>query len=328
MLRRLVFPLGRPYVVPSDHLGHQVAQLLIEPSATRDRLTSGMYLPRVETDVIGAIELALEATLAAEPVEAKIRDAVKGGAHCRENRRGPSRCCAGSGRHQRRRVGACAPARRLADADHPRRRFCAGLGCVRTCGHRPWREAPRRSRTRPRPERRACSRSPRRAAAAMHPYFRRGSHERAGLRCRRYTNAIPEGAQPSRAVCRVRSRDPGGARAAQAHAVCAGRTRRSDPRLRQSVAGRGQHRPRRRVASRLRPQGARLDGDAQLRVGDAGARFRADQHSCRTLEPRARGRHRRLVARAAALFRQDGAVVRQTSARRERWAKRRRHSCN
>ncbi len=77
MLRRLVFPLGRPYVVPSDHLGHQVAQLLIEPSATRDRLTSGIYLPRVETDVIGEIELALEATLAAEPVEAKIRDAVK-----------------------------------------------------------------------------------------------------------------------------------------------------------------------------------------------------------------------------------------------------------
>jgi acyl-CoA dehydrogenase len=76
-LRRLVFPLGRPYVVPSDYLGHQVAQLLIEPSATRDRLTSGIYLSRVETDVIGEIELALEATLAAEPVEAKIRDAVK-----------------------------------------------------------------------------------------------------------------------------------------------------------------------------------------------------------------------------------------------------------
>jgi acyl-CoA dehydrogenase len=76
-LRRLVFPLGRPYVVPSDLLGHQVAQLLIEPSATRDRLTSGIYLPRVESDVIGAIELALEATLAAEPVEARIRDAVK-----------------------------------------------------------------------------------------------------------------------------------------------------------------------------------------------------------------------------------------------------------
>ena len=79
VLRRLVFPLGRPYVVPSDHLGHEVAQLLIEPSATRDRLTSGMYLPKSETDVIGAIEAAVDATLAAEPIEAKIRDAVKAG---------------------------------------------------------------------------------------------------------------------------------------------------------------------------------------------------------------------------------------------------------
>jgi acyl-CoA dehydrogenase len=34
-LRSIVFPLGRPYVVPSDQLGHDVARLLIEPSATR-----------------------------------------------------------------------------------------------------------------------------------------------------------------------------------------------------------------------------------------------------------------------------------------------------
>ncbi len=43
-LRRILFPLGRPYVVPSDRLGHEVAKLLIEPSATRDRLTAGMYV--------------------------------------------------------------------------------------------------------------------------------------------------------------------------------------------------------------------------------------------------------------------------------------------
>ena len=33
LLRRIIFPLGRPYVVPSDRLGHAVASLLIEPSA-------------------------------------------------------------------------------------------------------------------------------------------------------------------------------------------------------------------------------------------------------------------------------------------------------
>ncbi len=78
-LRLLVFPLGRPYVVPSDQLGHDVARLLIEPSATRDRLTSGMYLPKSEADIIGAIEAAVEATLAAEPIEAKIREGVRAG---------------------------------------------------------------------------------------------------------------------------------------------------------------------------------------------------------------------------------------------------------
>jgi acyl-CoA dehydrogenase len=78
-LRQLIFPLGRPYVVPSDELGHKVARLLLEPSATRDRLTSGMYVSSSEDNPVGAIELALAATLAAEPIEAKIKDAVKAG---------------------------------------------------------------------------------------------------------------------------------------------------------------------------------------------------------------------------------------------------------
>ncbi len=79
VLRRMVFPLGRPYMIPSDQAGHEVARLLIEPSATRDRLTSGIYLPQGESDAIGAIELALDATIAAEAVEAKIRAATKAG---------------------------------------------------------------------------------------------------------------------------------------------------------------------------------------------------------------------------------------------------------
>lgn len=78
-LNRIIFPLGHPYVVPSDELGHKVARLLIEPSATRDRLSAGMFIPRTEDEPIGAIELALEATIAAEAVESKIRAAVKTG---------------------------------------------------------------------------------------------------------------------------------------------------------------------------------------------------------------------------------------------------------
>jgi acyl-CoA dehydrogenase len=79
ILRLLVFPLGRPYAVPSDQLGHTVAKLLIEPSATRDRLTAGMFISSSEDNPVGAIELALAATLAAEPIESKIKDAVKAG---------------------------------------------------------------------------------------------------------------------------------------------------------------------------------------------------------------------------------------------------------
>jgi len=78
-LRRTIFPLGRPYVVPSDRLGGQVADLLIAPSATRDRLTADMYIPRDENDPVGVIEMALEATLKAEAIQAKIRVAQKTG---------------------------------------------------------------------------------------------------------------------------------------------------------------------------------------------------------------------------------------------------------
>ncbi len=54
VLRRLVvFPLGRPYVVPSDKLGHEVAALLITPSATRDRLTSDVYPPTGSSTSVG-----------------------------------------------------------------------------------------------------------------------------------------------------------------------------------------------------------------------------------------------------------------------------------
>ena len=75
----MIFPLGRPFAPPSDRLGHEVARLLLAPSATRDRLTAECHLPKTEKESVGAIELALQATLAAEPIEAKIRKAEKAG---------------------------------------------------------------------------------------------------------------------------------------------------------------------------------------------------------------------------------------------------------
>lgn len=79
VLRMLVFPLGKPLQPPSDHLGHEVARLLIEPNAARSRLIAGLYVPDDETDIVGVLEAAMRAVIAAEPLEAKLRQAEKAG---------------------------------------------------------------------------------------------------------------------------------------------------------------------------------------------------------------------------------------------------------
>jgi acyl-CoA dehydrogenase len=79
LLRRIIFPLGRPYVVPSDRLGHEVAALLLEPSATRDRLTRDLFIAKAPDDPLALIEAALPAVIAADAIEAKVRAAVKDG---------------------------------------------------------------------------------------------------------------------------------------------------------------------------------------------------------------------------------------------------------
>jgi acyl-CoA dehydrogenase len=79
VMRRVVFPLGRPYVVPSDKLGQEVARILILPSAARDRLTAGMYISRAPDNPLALIERALVASVAAEPIEAKLRSAARDG---------------------------------------------------------------------------------------------------------------------------------------------------------------------------------------------------------------------------------------------------------
>lgn len=78
VLRTLIFPIGQRLAPPSDALGHQVASLLMQPSAARDRLTAGMYLGGTdEQDAVCALEAALLSTLACEPVQALIEQARK-----------------------------------------------------------------------------------------------------------------------------------------------------------------------------------------------------------------------------------------------------------
>ena len=80
LLRWIVFPLGRLFRVPPDHIGAAIARTLSTPGAARERLTRGAYIPTEETDPVGTLEAALRAVIAAEPVEAKINAAVRSGA--------------------------------------------------------------------------------------------------------------------------------------------------------------------------------------------------------------------------------------------------------
>ncbi|MFZ2313163.1 MAG: acyl-CoA dehydrogenase, partial [Methylobacter sp.] len=77
VLRALLFPQGKPYAPPSDHLIHQAAAVLLKDSPSRNRLTHGIYINHKPDDATGRIEVAFQAVLAAAPVEAKLHAAQK-----------------------------------------------------------------------------------------------------------------------------------------------------------------------------------------------------------------------------------------------------------
>lgn len=78
LLRLAAFPLGIPAFGPDDRLGHRVAAILLSPSAARDRLTAGIYMPTGLGEPLGRLDDALHKVIAAEAVEKKLRDAAKG----------------------------------------------------------------------------------------------------------------------------------------------------------------------------------------------------------------------------------------------------------
>ncbi len=79
VLSALIFPLGKRLLPPPDKLGHEVATLLMQPGAARDRLTAGIYIPADEKDAVGALEAALASTLLCEPLQARLHTARKAG---------------------------------------------------------------------------------------------------------------------------------------------------------------------------------------------------------------------------------------------------------
>jgi acyl-CoA dehydrogenase len=79
LLRVTLFPRGMPFRPPLDSRNHECARIALEPGSARDRLTAGMYLPKGEADATGILESAFVATVACEPIDKKLRDAVKAG---------------------------------------------------------------------------------------------------------------------------------------------------------------------------------------------------------------------------------------------------------
>lgn len=78
-LRAVIFPLGRRFHKPSDKLGHKVAKLFLESTETRDRVTRGLCLAKDGFTPMGRIDETLSAVIAIEPLEKRIRTAVKEG---------------------------------------------------------------------------------------------------------------------------------------------------------------------------------------------------------------------------------------------------------
>ena len=80
-LRWAIFPMGMSFRPPLDSRNHECAKIALAPGAARDRLTAGMFVPKDESDATGQLEAAFLATVACEPIDEKLRKAVKKGKH-------------------------------------------------------------------------------------------------------------------------------------------------------------------------------------------------------------------------------------------------------
>lgn len=79
LLRVLIFPLGRRHLAPNDKLDQLAAKTLLQPDATRARLTQDSYIPESEEEVVATIEAALHAQIATQELDRKVRQFEKSG---------------------------------------------------------------------------------------------------------------------------------------------------------------------------------------------------------------------------------------------------------
>ena len=81
--RALSFPFGKPYRRPNDRLSQQLADILMQPGALRDRLTEGVYIPDDDKDPVAQLDDALLKAARAEPALRKLRVAMRDGSLAR-----------------------------------------------------------------------------------------------------------------------------------------------------------------------------------------------------------------------------------------------------
>jgi acyl-CoA dehydrogenase len=79
-MRLCIFPRGLAYSPPSDRLGHAIGELVMNPTASRERLSTYIYKTQDAHNPLGQLQEALILATMAEPLEKRIRiEGVKTG---------------------------------------------------------------------------------------------------------------------------------------------------------------------------------------------------------------------------------------------------------
>ncbi len=79
ILRFFIFPRGRTYSAPSDELGQQIVELMINPTPTRERLAAGAFTKVEPGNQIGLLQEAMEIAEQVKPLERRVFDARRAG---------------------------------------------------------------------------------------------------------------------------------------------------------------------------------------------------------------------------------------------------------
>jgi acyl-CoA dehydrogenase len=80
LMRLLIFPRGLTYFAPSDRLGRSIADLIVNPTAARERMSRHIYKTQAANNPLGLLQEALVLSTMAESLEKRVRvEGVKTG---------------------------------------------------------------------------------------------------------------------------------------------------------------------------------------------------------------------------------------------------------